>query len=420
MSAATGAVRSEVILNVNFQGFGQRPAAWQVQDVQARDLIDERFYQRVAQIAERGKLDAVFFADHPAFGNPNPRPLGLAEPFVVAAAIAAATERLGVIVSGSTTYNDPIELADRVLGLDLVADGRIGWNVVTTYNPVVSGNFGLSENPDRDARYRRAGEFVDLVTAHWRSAQTGAAYRHNGEFFEAEGVAQSPASVQGRPVVFQAGGSPQGRDLASRIADGVFAVELTEASARKHYEAVKAGAVAHGRKRSDVAIVPGLSLVLGSTEAEARALYDDLESRVPDSYALGALSSVLGADASGLDLDLPIPAELLRPPTDGVSHTASLGYRETFLDWIGSRNTSVRDVLRDFGGYGARIIVGTPEQVADDIEHWFRSGLADGFNLMIDRFPDGLAAFVDEVVPLLQRKRIFRPDYTTPTLRSRL
>ncbi|MGA1835500.1 NtaA/DmoA family FMN-dependent monooxygenase [Herbiconiux sp. 11R-BC] len=412
--------RRHLLLAVNLQGFGQRPAAWQVQDVAATELLDDRFYGRLGAVAERGHLDAVFFADHPSFSDPNPRPLGLAEPFVAAAAIAGATDRLGVVVSASTTYNDPVELADRVLGLDLVSGGRAGWNVVTTYDPAVSGNFGLSENPDRSARYRRAGEFVDLVDAHWRSALTGEPYRHAGEFFAAEGASDAPASPQGRPFVFQAGGSPQGRDLAARVADGVFSVELTASGALRHAEEVRQAAGRFGRAAHDVAILPGLSLVLGSTEHEARRLYDDLEARVPEPSGLGALSGVLGADARLLDLDAPIPAELLQPLSATTSHTSSLGYRETFLDWVAGRNTTVREVLRDFGGYGSRIVIGTPQQVADDIEQWFDGGLADGFNLMLDRFPAGLELFVDEVVPLLQAKGIARTHPGERTLRGRV
>lgn len=413
--------REHVILNVNLQGFGQRPAAWQVQDVGAHDLLSETFWHEVAQIAERGLLDAVFFADHPAASNPNPRPLGLVDPFVLAASLSAATERLGIIVSGSTSYNDPVEFAARTLGLDLVTGGRLGWNIVTTYSPNVAGNFGLPGNPDRTSRYRRATEFVDLVTRLWRSAADGAEVDHRGEFFAARTGLAVPPSPQGHPILFQAGGSPSGRELAARYADGVFAVELTLDGAIRHRREVKRRAEELGRDPRGVHIVPGLSLVIGSTEQEAWALYDDQEARVSDGYMLSSLSAIIGVDASLLDPDAPIPAELIDAPLQAETHVASVGYRETFLAWIADRRDApLREVLRHFGGYGARILIGTPEQIADTIEHWFRAGAADGFNLMLDRYPAGLADFVDQVVPLLQQRGIHRREYEAATLRARL
>ncbi|KAB1644486.1 MULTISPECIES: NtaA/DmoA family FMN-dependent monooxygenase [unclassified Pseudoclavibacter] len=409
-----------LILNVNLQGYGQRPAAWRVQDVVPDDQITPGFWNHLAAVAERGRLDAAFFADHPAGENPNPRPLGLNEPFALAASIAASTEHLGIVATASTTYNDPLELAARVLGTDIVAGGRIGWNVVTTYSPKVSANFGVAQNPDRETRYRRAREFTEAVIRLWKTSGTDQSVDFHGELVDVVGRLDLPHSPQRHPVLFQAGGSAQGRDLAARFADGVFAVELTKQGAIDHRAYVRDRAAAYGRNPDSVNIVPGLSLVIGSTQAEAERLYDELESLVPDSYTIGSLNAILEADVSSLPLDEPIPDDVLHRPVDESAHVASAGYRETFLDWIRDNNDSLRGVLRKFGGYGARIIVGTPEQIADDIEDWYRAGAADGFNLMIDRFPAGLEKFVDEVVPLLQRKGIFKREYHAQTLRERL
>ncbi|WP_159502410.1 LLM class flavin-dependent oxidoreductase [Microbacterium sp. 18062] len=413
--------RDGLFLGVNLQSFGQRPAAWQVQDVAPDALLHEAFWQDVARTAERGLIDTVFFADHPAFTNPNPRPLGVVDPFVLAATVAAATERLGVVVSGSTSYNDPVDLAARVLSLDVVSGGRIGWNVVTTYSPDVAGNFGGDATPPRSERYARAEEFTGLVRALWRSARTGERVVAASDRFGFDASLGLPPSPQGEPVLFQAGGSSGGRALAARHADGVFTVELTEQGAIANRRALREAAASVGRSPGDVTVVPGLSLVLGSTEAEAVARYDELEGRVPQSYMLGSLSAVLGADASILDLDAPIPGELIDAPWDPDAHVASVGYRQTFLDWIADRRgATVREVLRQFGGYGARIVIGTPEQVADGMERWFRVGAADGFNLMLDRYPDGLAEFVEHVVPLLQRRGVYRRAYEASTLGGRL
>lgn len=179
---------------------------------------------------------------------------------------------------------------------------------------------------------------------------------------------------------------------------------MTPEPARQHRRAVKAAAETHGRSAADVAIVPGLSLVLGSTEAEAQRRFDELEALAPDGYSLRALGTHLDADLSGLDPDAPIPSAILDREVDPVTYGPSLGYHETVVRWVRANNTSLRHVLRGFGGYGARIVVGTPEQAADTIEDWYRTGAADGFNLMIDEFPRGLETVVDELVPILQRR----------------
>ncbi|MEN0102357.1 MAG: NtaA/DmoA family FMN-dependent monooxygenase [Curtobacterium sp.] len=409
-----------LVLGVNLQGFGQRPAAWRTQDVAATDLLTAAFWEDLGRTAERGLLDMVFLADHPAWSDPNVRAYGLLEPFVALGVIAGATTHLGLVGTASTTYNDPVELAERTLSLDTVSGGRLGWNAVTTYDPSVSANFGVARNPDRPERYARAGEFVDLVRALWASAATGATVHHRGEFLTHDGALRIPPSAQGHPVVFQAGGSPHGRDLAARVAEGVFAVELTPEPAREHLRAVKRAAATYGRRSSDVTVVPGLSLVLGSTEAEAHARFDHLESLAPDGYALRALGTHLDADLGGLDPAAPIPSSILDREVDPVTYGPSLGYHETVVRWVRANNTSLRDVLRGFGGYGARIVVGTPDQAADTIEDWYRTGAADGVNLMIDEFPRGLETVVDELVPILQRRGVFHREYEDVTLRGRL
>lgn len=408
-----------LILGVNLQGFGQRPAAWRTQDVGGRDLLGAPFWADLGRIAERGVLDMLFLADHPALQNPNVRPLGLVEPFTALQTIAAATEHIGLVGTASTTYNDPFELAERLLTLDTLSGGRLAWNAVTTYNPSVSANFGLTANPPRPERYARAGEFVDVVTALWRSASTGEPVSHRGAWFSLDGALRTPVSAQSHPIVFQAGGSPSGRELAARIADGVFSVELTEGPAIENARAVKDAAAALGRDPEGVVIVPGLSLVLGSTEREARERFDHLESLAPDGYALSSLGSYLDADLSTLPFDRPVPEAILDRRIDPATYGPSLGYRQTVLTWVRENNTSIRDLVRNFGGYGARIVVGTPEQAADSIEEWFLSGAADGFNLMIDEFPRGLETVVDHLVPILQERGLFHRSYEETTLRDR-
>lgn len=410
----------KMLLNVNLQGFGQRPAAWRTQDVAGTELTTPEFWAQLGRIAERGKLDAVFFADSPALGNPNLRPLGQVEPFVALQAIGEATEHLGLIGSASTTYNDPYDLAERLLSLDVITGGRLAWNAVTTYAENVSANFGIDQNPDRPTRYRRAKEFATVMRRLWQTAVTGERIRHRGEFFALEGRLNVPPSPQGHPVIFQAGGSPAGRDLASATAEGVFTVELLLEPAIKNYRAVKEGAAAYGRNPDDIKITPGLSFVLGGTEEEARRRYDEMEALAPDNYTLNTLADYLGEEIKELDPEQPIPTEILDREIDETTYHRSVSYHQGIVRWIRQNNTSLRDTLRNFGGYGARIIVGTPEQVADTMEEWFLAGAADGFNLMADEFPRGLETFVEQVVPLLQAKGIFKTEYTETTLRGAL
>lgn len=410
----------KMILNVNLQGFGQRPSSWRTQEVEGTELVTRDFWENLGRIAERGKLDAVFFADHPALPNPNLRPLGMVEPFVALEAMAGVTEHLGLVGSASTTYNDPYDLAERLLSLDVITGGRLAWNAVTTYAKGVSRNFGITSNPPRPTRYRRAQEFAGIVRKLWQSAASDESVVHHGEFFSVEGKLDVPPSAQGHPVIFQAGGSPAGRDLASSVADAVFSVELLLDPAIENYRAVKENARRHGRRPDDVKIIPGLSFVLGSTEEEANRRYDEMEALAPDNYTLNTLADYLGDEIKDADLNAPVPDSILDREVDENTFHRSLSYQKGIVRWVRKNNTSLRDVLRNFGGYGARIIVGTPEQTADTIEHWYRSGAADGFNLMVDEFPRGLETFVDEVVPILQKREIFRQDYAEKTLRDRV
>jgi alkanesulfonate monooxygenase SsuD/methylene tetrahydromethanopterin reductase-like flavin-dependent oxidoreductase (luciferase family) len=419
MTTSRTARARRVLLGVNFQGFGQRPAAWRVQDVQPTDLVGPDFWANLGRIAERGRLDAVFFADNPNLGDPNVRALGFLEPFTALQEIGAATEHVGLVGTASTTYNDPVELAERLLSLDLVTGGRLAWNAVTTYNPNVSGNFGVTGNPDRTTRYARAAEFVDVVTRLWAGSASGQPVDFVGEHVEVHAGLDVPRSAQGQPVIFQAGGSDQGRDLAARFAEGVFSVELTLDAAVENRRLLREAARRAGRAADHVRVVPGLSIVLGSTEREANELYDSLEQLAPDGYAESTLGSYLDVDVSTLDPAAPVPASVLDRTFDENTYDHSVGYRRTVTRWVRENNTNVRELVRAFGGYGARIVVGTPEQVADSIESWFDAGAADGFNLMVDRFPTGLTEIVEHVIPILQDRGLFHRHYSESTLRGR-
>lgn len=414
--------RRHVILNVNVLNVGIHTGSWRLTSEPPTSFADPGYYERMGRIAERGKLDALFLADGPALReHPALRPSQALEPSVILASVASATERLGLIGTLSSTFNDPVELAHRLLSLDRLSGGRLGWNVVTTYSVPAGGNFGLADYPDRPTRYRRAAEFVDVVQALWRDAADtgGRGIDHQGEFFTVVGALPQDQSPQGYPLLVQAGGSPQGRELAGRAADAVFSAELDLDAGIEHYRHVKDVAVAHGRRRDDVKILPGLITTIGNSPAEAQQRYERQNALLPAGHDLDRLSQTMGEDLSGLPLDEPLPARLLGEVSDPATFGASLGFRESVVRLARNRRLTLRQTLVEFSGSGHRVIVGTPVEVADTIEGWFRAGAADGFNLMPDVFPDGLEIFVDEVVPLLQARGLFRTDYAESTLRER-
>jgi len=411
-----------VVLGVNALTLGYLPAAWLWDPrLHAGSPVDGEYWRQIGAIAERGTLDALFLADGPALGDPtydaNNSKL---DPTVNWAHLAAATEHIGLVTTASTTFNDPFELAERLLSLDVASGGRAGWNIVTTAFDAAARNFGLDAIPDRDRRYDRAAEFVDLVLALWESAHTGVDVEHHGEEFDLVGRLRVPPSPQGRPRLVQAGGSTKGRRLAGTRADAVFAAELTREGAIEHYDEVKGYARQAGRDPAAVKILPGVLLSLGSTEEEARRRSDELHELGPASYSVGWLSGVLGIDASQLDLDAPFPEDVLQTALDPTFAGGVMGFRQSVVKQVRATNPTVREYLRQtrYTGSGHHGFVGTPEQFVDHVEDWFRAGAIDGFNLQPDVLIDGLEVIVDEVVPLLRERGLFRHEYDGTTLRG--
>ncbi|MGV9414989.1 LLM class flavin-dependent oxidoreductase [Nocardia sp. NPDC003693] len=387
-------------LNVNILNAGVFGGSWRFPGTDGAASYSIEHYTSIAKKAEEAKLDAVFLADGPVLDPGIKHRTGNnLEPTTVLARVAAQTERVGLIATLSSSYNDPVELARRLGDLDHVSGGRFGWNVVTTAGPVAAANFGRDGEPDHGLRYRRAAEFVERVVASWAERT---------DF----------VSPQGRPVVVQAGGSSDGKRLASRVGEVIFSAEQDIDKARAFRDELRSGAADFGRNPDEIVVLPGLSTVLGSTEAEAlerRELLDDL---LPDAYARWRLAGQLGFSLEGLDDDKPIPPELLvEPDAAGGSQT----FYRVVRGLIDRENPTLRQLLKKLsGGGGHRIVVGTPEQVADDIERWFRAGAADGFNVMPDVLPSGFDDFADHLVPELRRRGLFRTDYDGTTLRDHL
>ena len=391
---------AQLHLNVNILNAGVFGGSWRFPGTDPLASYTVEHYTSIARKAEQAALDAVFLADGPSLDPGTTHRTGNnLEPTAVLARIAAQTERIGLIGTLSSSYNDPVEVARRLGDLDAVSGGRFGWNVVTTAGTVAAANFGRDGEPDHGLRYRRAARFVEQVVAAWAGRE---------EF----------ASPQGRPVVVQAGGSSDGKRLASRVGEVIFSAEQDVDKAAAFRRELRAGAAAFGRDPDELVVLPGLSTVLGGTEAEAAARRDVLDQVLPDAYARARLAAQLGFPLDDLDDDEPIPVHLLRDPdAAGGSQT----FYRVVRDLIERDNPTLRRLLTTLsGGGGHRIVVGTPEQVADDIERWFRHGAADGFNVMPDVLPSGFDDFVDHVVPLLQRRGVFRTEYTGTTLRDHL
>ncbi|MCP1634671.1 LLM class flavin-dependent oxidoreductase [Kerstersia gyiorum] len=431
MSTATP---RQLHLNVNAWLQGFVPSAWRVPENDPLGFIDVQHYVRIAQWAEKGKFDAIFLADSVTTDGLATGPVTALEPTLVLTAIAMATTHLGLVATASTTYNDPYNLARRLASLDLISGGRAGWNVVTTADASSARKFGQKDVLAHTDRYRRADEFATVVKALWNSWEDDAllgdaasgrfvdtarlnTVHHAGEFFQVEGVLNQPRSPQGHPVIFQAGGSADGQALAARHAEAVFSASQSFEEALAYAQGLRRHARALGRSPDGVKVLPGLGVFLGGTQAEARQRHQELINLVPVEHSLNRLAGRLGVAPEQLKLDEPLPQDLPLPNNGNGGHT----FFRAILARSQQSGLTLREFLGEFAaGGGHREIVGTPEQVADDIEHWFRHGAADGFNLMPGLLPSGLQDFVEQVVPLLQQRGLFRQDYAGRTLRQHL
>jgi alkanesulfonate monooxygenase len=391
--------------------------------------------KRFAQTLERGKFDAFFMADHLAVLNMPIEALKRSatvtsfDPATLLPALAAVTERLGLIATASTTFEAPYHIARRFASLDHLSGGRAGWNVVTTSNPDAALNFGLEEHMEHGDRYERAREFVDVVKGLWdswaddafiRNADSGIysdpsklhVLNHKGPYLSVRGPLNVARPIQGWPVIVQAGASDAGRQLAAETAEVIFAAHGNLEEGRRFYADVKGRLDALGRSRDHLKILPGAFVVVGDSVEEARAKRAKLDSLVHYDSAIASLSIALGHDASTFDPDKPLP-EI--PETN-----ASKSGRERAIALAKRENLTVRQLAQRLGGYSGLAFVGTPETIADQMEEWLVSEGSDGFNVMFPYLPAGLDDFVDRVVPELQRRGIFRREYEGRTLRENL
>ncbi|RJL24201.1 LLM class flavin-dependent oxidoreductase [Bailinhaonella thermotolerans] len=416
-------------LNAFLYGVGHHEAAWRHPRTEPARLTDVRHYQRLAQIAERGKLDSVFLADGLAlWGDVRHNALGGLEPLTLLSALAAVTERIGLIATVSTTYNEPFHVARKFASLDHISGGRAGWNIVTSAGEAEARNFGV-ERPAHADRYARAAEFLEVAGKLWDSweddaivgdrlggvyADTGKIHPigHEGEHFRVAGALNTSRPPQGRPLLVQAGSSEDGKEFAARYAEAVFTAQQTFAEAREFYLDLKSRLARYGRGPGRLLVLPGISPVIGSTEREALLLEKELEELIIPAYGLSQLSTLVGIELTEDDLDRPLPE--VGAETEGAQSRRAL-----VVGLARRENLTVRRLLaRLAGGRGHRVVAGTPEQIADELQAWFENGAADGFNVMPPLLPDGLADFVDHVVPVLRARGLFRSEYEGRTLRE--
>jgi FMN-dependent oxidoreductase (nitrilotriacetate monooxygenase family) len=391
--------------------------------------------KRCAQTLERAKFDAFFMADHMAVLN---MPLDALkrshtvtsfEPFTLLSALAGATEHIGLVATGSTTFDAPYHIARRFASLDHLSGGRAGWNIVTTSNPDAALNFGLTDHVEHGERYRRAREFFDVVTGLWDSWADDAFIRdvergiyfdpdklhvlnHKGKYLSVRGPLNIARPIQGWPVIVQAGASDAGRQLAAETAEAVFTAQNDLAAGREFYADVKGRMEKASRSRDHMKILPACFVVVGETVEEARAKRARLDSLVNYANAIASLSIALGHDASRFDPDAPLP--------DVPESNASKSGRQRAIDLARREGLTVRQLAQRLGGFAGLAMVGTAKTIADEMEEWLFSDACDGFTVMFPYLPGGLDDFVATVVPELQRRGLFRREYEGRTLRENL
>ena len=428
-------MKRQLHLNMFISSRGHHEASWRHPASSALPLTDIRYYQDLAQRAEAGLFDAIFLADTLALAD-DATQAGRTwlEPVTVLSAAAVATRRIGLIATASTTYTDPFNLARQFASLDHISNGRIGWNIVTSSLATAAANFSGTGQVSHAERYARAEEFVTIVKALWDSwaedavadDRDGGLYaraerirpiNYKGDYYQVAGPLNMPRCPQGRPLLVQAGSSETGRGFAARHAEAVFTAHMHKATAQTFYADLKALIAEQGRAPEQVLILPGLSPMIASTEAEAQRLARELNELSDPEVGRKRLSGRFGGhDFSHLPLDRPLtPEDFPLPSTVEASRSRT----EVILGVVRRDKPTLRQLLASLAGArGHFVFAGTPEQVADLIEDWFADGAADGFNIMPPLLPAMLDVFSAEVIPLLQRRGLFRTAYEGETLRA--
>lgn len=424
-------------LGLFVQGGGHHVAAWRHPSTPRNASVNFRHFVNLAQIAERGRFDMMFLADTiGTFGPDDPEvwrrgcAASRPEPVTILSALSAVTTHLGFVATFSTTFIEPFYVARQYASLDYISGGRAGWNLVTSAAPSEPPNFGAAKHVPAAVRYARAAEFAKVVLGLWNTWEDDAFVEdkesgiffdkdkmhylnHKGGFFDVRGPLTIRRSPQGRPVLVQAGQSEQGRELAAETAEVVFTVQQDMDAARAFRTDVHARARKYGREASSIKVMPGLVPFVAKTRAEAQAKFDELQALIHPELGLRVVSDMVGLDLRGYDPDSPMPDA----PPNGMQE----GRQRVVLDMAKKEGLTIRQTYeRAVGARGHRIVIGTPQEIADNMEAWVKAGAADGFNIMPPMFPASLVDFVEMVIPELQRRGLFRKEYEGTTLRENL
>ena len=428
-------------LGAFFHPTGNHVASWLDESAQIDAGTNFWHYAELAKTAERGKFDLMFVADAVATRDGRqealkrwPQYMAYFDPLTLLPAIAPLTKHLGLCATATTSYNDPYHVARKFASLDLISGGRSGWNVVTSSNESEAFNFGRDAHYAHGDRYDRAEEFVDVVFGLWDSWDGDAFIRdrasalyydpsklhelnHRGEHFSVKGPLNVARSPQGRPVIFQAGSSEAGRELAAKTAEGVFTPQHSLAGAQAFYRDLKGRMPKYGRAPDQLKIMPGLNAIVGRTMAEAKDKHEHLNSLIHPDVGLEVLSYSLGKfDLRGYDVDGPLPDEVEKHGTNAGTTAFN-----NILRWAREEKLTIRQLyLRFAGARGQRTLVGTASSIVDEMQAWFEGYGVDGFLVHPATLPGGLNDFVDLVVPELQDRGLFRTEYTGVTLRDHL
>lgn len=417
-------------LAVRINSTGTLGRSWSWPGTQWNRFADVDHFVRLTELARAGGFDAVFVSDHPALARAGrARPTHTFDPIVLFAALAAKVPDIGFLLTASSSYNSPYNLARRVATLDAISGGRAGWNVVSSFNPDVAANFGAAPLPPREERYRRADEFLQVVKKLWLSWDTptgeapaeslwdGASARpidHHGEFFDVTGPLNVPIGPQGYPVVAQAGGSPQGIELAAKHAELIYASLLDKQTALVFGANVRGRAAGYGRGPDSIRVLPGLTVIPGATRAEAHRKHEALHDTDEDGL-IAEFTARAGLTGRRIDPDKPLDPEWFPVVED---HQRPEGHRHALADFVANEEVTPRQLVRRVEG-GHRLVVGTPEEIAADLLSWWEDGASDGFNLQVPILPDGITELTEQLIPVLRAAGAVAVSYEGRTLRER-
>ena len=422
---------AQLKLGFILHGVGPGWGDWRHADAHPGASTDIDFYIRQAQLAEKGRFDFLFVADSVHITEKSsPHYLNRFEPLTILSALATVTKNIGLVGTLTVSYSEPYTVARQFASLDHLSHGRAGWNVVTSWLSGSAENYGKSQHPPHEVRYRIAAEHLQTVQGLWDSWEDDAlthdkasgqffdaaklhALNHHGEFFQVRGPLNISRSPQGQPVIFQAGASEEGRNFSARHAEAFFTEGSTFESSLAYCTDIKSRATAFGRPAAQLAVLPALRAIVGATEEDAQQLYQEAVALVRIDEALVALARSFNEhDLTQYALDEAFPdigqhgAQSNRSASERIIRTAkeeNLTLRQTALRFASPRQE----------------FVGTGVQVANAIERWFKGGAADGF-ILFESLPYQLDAFVDHVVPVLQERGLLRREYTHSTLRGNL